>query len=67
MSVLPWTAPLDHDLAGAPASLLRPPDRDSVFAPGSETACQVKRTVVLEPNGRTKSVTDQCTMDGIET
>lgn len=67
MSVLPWTAALDHVLAGSPAGLLRPPIRDSAFAPGSETACQVKRTDVLEQNDRTKSVTDQRKMSRIGT
>ncbi len=50
-----------------PAVLLPSLGRELVFAPGSETACQVKRIDVLEQNDRSKSVTDQHQMNRIGT
>ena len=67
MSVLLLTAALVGDLIVLPAILLSPLGRGSVFAPGSETACQVKRTDVLGQNDRAKSLTDQHQMNRIGT
>ena len=67
MSVLLLTAALVGDLIVLPAILLSPLGRGSVFAPGSETACQVKRIDVTEQNDRTKPVTDQRKMNRIGT